>query len=112
MRLGDLDALKEAFREWTGDSDTLVYAHTIYSLIDNAPTVEEYNYSELHKAVGYNEGYTQALKENARPQGKWNDIYESHIAYECSSCKRQMPITDDMMFCPFCGSMNMRGGAE
>jgi len=54
----------------------------LITLIDNAPTVEE------------------------RPQGKWLDIYRSHIAYECSNCHGQMPITDEFKFCPFCGSFN------
>ena len=44
-----------------------------------------------------------------RPRGEWLDIYSSHIAYECSTCYRQMPITDEFKFCPFCGSFNVRG---
>ena len=45
---------------------------------------------------------------DARPKGMWLDIYSSHIAYKCSNCGRLMPITDDFMYCPFCGSLNRR----
>ena len=34
-------------------------------VIDNAPTVEEPDYSELHKAVGYNEGYAQGYVDGS-----------------------------------------------
>ena len=66
-------ALKEAYLKefWAamGEDKSFDAIGTMTKVIDNAPTVEIPDYSELHKAVGYNEGYTQALKENARPQG-------------------------------------------
>lgn len=43
-----------------------------------------------------------------RPQGEWLDIYSTHIAYECSNCHIQMPVTDYFNFCPNCGA-DMRG---
>ena len=41
---------------------------------------------------------------NERPQGEWLDIYSSHIAYKCSCCGVQIPITDLFNYCPNCGS--------
>ena len=57
---------------------------------------------------GVDEGYRIAKQET--PKGKWLDIYESHIAYECSNCHRQMPVVD-FNFCPNCGA-DMRGDTE
>ena len=66
-----------------------------------------YKIDDVHKA---HELAIKALEE--RPQGEWNDIYESHIAYECSNCKIQMPIIEEYFnYCPNCGA-DMKGGAE
>ena len=65
--------------------------------IDNAPTV--YPICE-DQACKY--------RANERPHGKWLRPYKIDIAYECSNCRMQMPITDYFNFCPNCGA-DMRG---
>lgn len=76
--------------------------------INNAPTVEldESVIQEVLKprcmTVVANE-YLVAL-HGKRPQGEWLDIYATHIAYECSNCHMQMPITGYFNFCPNCGA--------
>lgn len=47
-----------------------------------------------------------------RPQGKWIDIYSSHIAYMCSNCGLQTPICDYYHFCPNCGTEMTKEGEE
>lgn len=54
---------------------------------------------------------TEEVKTEERPHGEWLDIYSSHIAYKCSCCGVQMPITDLFNFCPNCGAY-MRKEAE
>lgn len=65
----------------------------------------DYNYP------GDIEAFEMVIKsfKNERPQGKWLDIYTTHIAYECSNCHRKTPITDYFNFCPNCGA-DMREG--
>lgn len=82
---GDLIS-RSALIKWIDDSITQFK----YYLINNAPTV-------------VNENLT-----SERPQGKWLDIYASHIAYECSNCHMQMPINGYFNFCPNCGAEMQR----
>lgn len=73
---GDLisrSELKKAFIEWTGDSDTLVYAHTIYSLIDNAPTVNPVCWNCLHFGEKYAEGHCIKCRDKDMWEVKKND---------------------------------------
>ena len=83
MRLIDADILLKSFAESNHIKETssgldVMEMLAIKEIIDNAPTIEI-------------------------PKGEWLDIYESHIAYECSNCHRQMPVVD-FYFCPNCGA--------
>ena len=69
--------------------------------------------SELHKAIGYNEGYTQALKDTSISKGNWICVTASTFLqyqpneYKCSICSYISHIRHS--FCPNCGA-DMRGG--
>lgn len=85
-------------------------------LIDNAPAVITCevckNKGNERECVDCHD-YSCFVHYEPRPQGEWNDIYESHIAYECSNCKMQMPISERYFhFCPNCGAAMQKGGAE
>lgn len=80
-------------RGQTGAEHILV--HHCLPIIDNASTVD---------------AIVNTLE--VRSQGKWLDIYATHIAYECSNCHVQMPITDYFNFCPNCGAKMQMGGTK
>ena len=65
MRLGDLDALKEAY--FNAINETSIGEVSIIDIIDNAPTVETFTKDDM--AGAYNEGYACGSRENKRPQG-------------------------------------------
>lgn len=95
MRLIDADELKFKLMRYV-DTD-LIKVKYVCQYIDSAPTVLHDNYS-----MGYQDGVKKVLSE--KPRGEWLDIYKSHIAYKCSCCGRQMPITDFFNYCPNCGA--------
>ena len=115
MRLGDLDALKEAFAEY-GEKAKFTQG-ACQQLINNAPTIIKAEYIEQ-----YIEGLIDGRN---RPQGEWE---ESHIfscgkilltrmdviEHKCSHCGRWSikwfrTIPDN--FCSHCGA-DMRGDKE
>ena len=93
-----------------------LYMNEIQTQIEDncVKAVQSYGFNvdkdELKKALDYDrgqfdKGYAAAREKYInRPRGKWLDIYSSHIAYECSCCGRQMPITDFFNYCPNCGA--------
>ena len=106
MRLIDADALKEVM--WRSAVDT---REKIAEIIDNAPTFDCMHCDDFYEIEDCRNcpiTNTSTKEMPERPQGKWLDIYKSHIAYECSNCHIQMPITDYYNFCPNCGA-DMRG---
>lgn len=79
------EALKEDFKarlvdcnEWiekAKDNETKIRASAIKAFIgevimtiDNAPTVEQFDDTELQRAIGYADGYSKG--KNERPQGE------------------------------------------
>ena len=70
--------------------------------------VDYKNYDKKSYRAGFQDGFAEAKELFKRPKGEWLDIYESHIAYQCSNCKRQMPVPSYFKFCPNCGA-DMRG---
>ena len=100
---GDLisrEALRKAFHEriYYFNKSSWDEANAI---IDNAPTVEQFDDTELQRAVGYADGYLKGREE--RPQGEWID-HEKHI--ECNHC-RVWFLKDYLIrksFCPNCGA--------
>ena len=105
MRLIDADKLINLPFERLIHTD---YGETAVPLeeIDNAPTVEV---SYLTNCANCERVEKIRAK---RPQGKWLDVYVTHIAYECSCCHRQMPICDFFNFCPNCGAQMEKGDKE
>jgi hypothetical protein len=105
MRLGDLDALKEALKsgcEWCADANTNWCEHCckindFEDLIDDAPTVELKRVkNELNNELN-----------ELRPQGEW----ELHgMIYYCSKCGHECGESGDN-FCGNCGA-DMRGDKE
>lgn len=112
MRLIDADALEDKVADLYSEGEEATegdkVVNDVIDLIDNAPTIETdmSEYSDKLWQKAYERG-----KAEARPQGEWLDIYETHIAYECSNCHLQLPITDYHNFCPNCGA-DMRKEAE
>ena len=87
IRLVNVDDLLENIdkeREYLKERGMLgaehILVHNFRELVENAPIIEE------------------------RHTGKWLEPYKSHIAYECSNCHRQMPISPEFHFCPICGA--------
>ena len=58
---------------------------------------KDYRY-DIHTTIA------QGIPYEERPHGEWLHPYEINIAYECSNCGIQMPITDYFNFCPNCGA--------
>lgn len=59
---------KSEENEWIGG------VYDVWELIDNAPTVEQFDDTELQRAVGYADGYSKGREE--RPQGEWIPVSE------------------------------------
>ena len=120
MRLGDLDALKEAIRKRLGISSLKYLTEqekVIVEEIDNAPTVKfSLMSADETKEDAYKRGYERGmvrgiLKANERPQGEWiikpKENSQSAILI-CNKCNHFIPITIDKNYCPNCGA-DMRG---
>ena len=124
MRLGDLDALKEAFADMREGypifSDTeMVSTKDIASIIDNASTAFDCrsckNNGNERECVNCHD-YSNYVHYDKRPQGEW--IVQSHsMIMNCSLCGHEENAKDvgtidtDKHFCSFCGA-KMKGGAE
>lgn len=114
MRLGDLDALKEEMRNWLAlpnrDNDARDVVLHLIAVIDNAPTVEQIDDTELQRAIGYAEGYSKG--RNERPQGEW--IFRQGVTcggyYKCSKCGEVERAEKN--FCSNCGAKMQKGGAD
>jgi hypothetical protein len=100
MRLGDLDALKEAFDcSFFNDEDDYKRALRI---IDNAPTVDFPDWYKVYEDV---KGTLE------RPQGEWVKDEEHSITinmFRCSNCNGGGYT--HFKYCPHCGSR--MGGKE
>ena len=112
----------EAFIKNVYEPPITLYMNEIQTQIEDncLKAVQSYGFNvdkdELKKALDYDrgqydKGYADARKMYERLHGEWLDIYSSHIAYKCSCCERQMPITDFFNYCPNCGAY-MRKAAE
>ena len=113
MRLIDADALKEhkfvsinCYLKSNCDNGFPQYKQgwndAIDAIIDNAPTVEQLDDTELQRAIGYSDGYLKGKEE--RPQGEW----QLHgMIYYCSECGHECGESGDN-FCGNCGA-DMRG---
>jgi len=113
MRLGDLDALKEALHNFFDGKviDEPAYIlRDVFCYIDGAPTVEAF--TEDDKALAYCEGYVRGSHEAyIRPQGEW--VVKSNGTtnyYACNKCGSAGDIQDK--FCRECGAGMRKGGAE
>lgn len=120
MRLGDLDALKEAY--FNAINETPIGEVSIIDIIDNAPTVnidweKSDAYLDCVKRIKSlekeNDELRQFLKANFEiPQGKWiKDIQGKTV---CSNCGFECLYSEDgflyslSRYCPNCGAF-MRG---
>lgn len=59
-----------------------ILVHNFRDLVENAPTVEQFDDTELQRAIGYADGYSKGREE--RPQGEW--IRLSSRLYKCKNC--------------------------
>lgn len=119
MRLGDLDALKEAIRNITLDKHNMIWITGLreaLKYIDNAPTVE--TDIEVVAKDAYEQGYTDGWKErygepDGRPKGKWIKVKEDRMSidmsgelvtrYKCSKCGRMIvTLPSKLVDYPFC----------
>lgn len=102
------EALKEAVKNRFDNSE--YFPFHFLALIDNAPTVEQFDDTELQRAIGYADGYSKGREE--RPQGEWIKDEEHSITIEifkCSHCGGWGYT--HFRFCPNCGA-DMKGEAE
>lgn len=112
MRLGDLDALKEAIKN-NG------YSHyfEIFDIIDNAPTVEEVSEIEFKEPLPLVKAQKIVKTLSRRPKGEWikhiNNLFPEESTEECPFCHEEqlLRLGNDDNFCPNCGA-DMRGGKE
>ena len=121
VRLIDANALKQDLRQYFTDgvldgvSEKLVFNQILHD-IDNAPTVEQFDDTELQRAIGYADGYSKGREE--RPQGEWMKEPNGKTTdiYRCSVCKRSIMLCKgaDLTNYPFChcGADMRKGGAE
>lgn len=122
MRLGDLDALKEALKSnckpeichdyGTNWCEACCPHNDFEDLIDEAPTVSFIiSPGYVTELQNHNKELIKQLEKVERPQGEWkysDDMYETLV---CSVCGFD---TDDYIrhnFCPNCGA-KMKGGEE
>lgn len=141
MRLGDLDALKKEFIKefYTAlgqGNDSFDVIGTMAKVIDNAPTVIVDNcgkcpyYGDDDRNIiteAFNDGYNTAKEKFERPKGNWKgrryyrpstNQYDCEMSL-CSECGEEysydaetgISITD-YSFCPNCGALMKKGGAE
>ena len=129
MRLGDLDALKEAIEEVKDNYDGYEpddlgkFMNKVDDLIDNAPTVEEVSEIEFKEPLPPVKAQKIVKTLSRRPKGAWisRSYYRlSTKQYDCkmticSECKEEYSYDNetgiDMFnysFCPNCGA-DMRG---
>lgn len=105
MRLIDADALIQAADKMFEHIDSPLLNHLttydVYSLINNAPTVD----TTFREVVAYECGQ----KSEERPQGEWikhiDDLYPEDSTEECPFChEEQRLVGNDDNFCPNCGA--------
>lgn len=124
MRLGDLDALKDAINKIIDEEIKIDEKWAMglkYSLkiIDNAPTVFSCN---ACKNMGNEQecvdchDYSNYVHYDERPQGEWitggKDVtgqyfYDEFICNQCFTV-----VTNKSNFCPKCGADMRKGSAE
>lgn len=80
----------------------------VWQIIDSAPSVYDNPYSD-GREDRYIEGYEEAKRESARPQGEWKNV--GFMVCECNNCKEQFHELEANNYCPNCGA-SMKGGAE
>ena len=79
--------LKKYFSDWhnwhtVSGYGKVVFLDKLLEKIDNAPTVEQFDDTELQRAIGYADGYSKGREE--RPQGEWIDY--DNTFYKCPEC--------------------------
>ena len=98
------EALKEAVKNRFDNSE--YFPFHFLALIDNAPTVEQFDDTELQRTIGYADGYSKGREE--RPKGEWikADIVTFGSGYDwvykCSVCDGRSEGATK--FCPYCGA--------
>lgn len=92
MILINADEFKNKLKRY--DDNDLIKVKYVRQYIDNVPAITTTRTTEGFPIVDI----------RPRNTGEWLDIYSSHIAYKCSCCGRQMPITDFFNYCPNCGA--------
>lgn len=100
------EVLKKALEERCSESwDGALDFDQIKEVIDNAPTVEQFDDTELQRAIGYADGYSKGREE--RPQGEWIDY--DNTFYKCPECGYLLEKC-----CPQCQNKVIlpKGGAE
>lgn len=120
MRLGDLDALKEALTSETRDKFVFVCLSRVLEKIDNAPTVnidweKSDAYLDCIKRIKSlekeNDELRQFLRANfERPQGEWIKDYIGQVNSFCSKC--DYAVGKKTKFCPNCGADMRKGGKK
>ena len=79
--------------------------------IDNAPAVEQFDDTELQRAIGYADGYSKGREE--RPKGEYISV--DTLFAKCSICgnlTRTIKKYNMPNFCPACGADMRKGGKE
>ena len=101
------EVLKKALEERCSESwDGALDFDQIKEVIDNAPTVEQFDDTELQRAIGYADGYSKGREE--RPKGEWikADIVTFGSGYDwvykCSVFDGRSEGATK--FCPYCGA--------
>lgn len=88
-------SMNERYKSWTKTIKVADISTLIFDAIASAPSIMT--------ARTTTEGFP-IIDMRPRNTGEWLDIYSSHIAYKCSCCGVQMPITDLFNYCPNCGA--------
>lgn len=111
MRLGDLDALKEALFIKFGNQ----LPNGLFEEIDNAPTVEPEKAKESEIIKAYTKGFDTGVEtvKGERPQGEWICVTKSTFPqyqpdeYKCPFCNTIVNYKTN--YCHNCGA-KMKGG--
>ena len=115
MRLIDADETRKTVKENLDDLDV----GSILAIIDNAPTVELDEVTELGSEIvniikDIMPQLLEIAKNNSRPQGVWlplkslmEDGYHSRISFRCDQCRYVEGYR--AKYCAGCGA-RMRGG--
>ena len=80
--------------------------------LDNAPTVEPEKAKEGELVKAYTKGFDVGVK-TVRSQGEWVKMSDRFGFYfACNKCGYDRAKSDNANFCPNCGAIMTKGGAE